>query len=209
MQILVENLYLNQGDFSLFIKKWAVESRSHLLIEGPSGTGKTSVLHILAGLLKPSNGIVILDDQKISELPNSELCHFRKNNLGIIFQKIHLLPHLTLFENVLLGCQNEEQEKEIPALLERLGLKYKHQNLPHELSLGETQRASIARALISNPKLILADEPSASLDDENAEIVFKLLKEKAKDKTLLVVTHDHRARSYFDKVINFKELISK
>ncbi len=209
MKIQIENLLLKQNDFSFRIKNWFVEARAHLLIEGSSGSGKTSFLHLLAGLLKPSSGSIQLDQYNITKLSKIELCQFRRENVGMIFQKIHLLPHLTLIENVILGATAFSSKNEIHTLLKRLKLEDRLNHLPKELSLGETQRASIARALISNPKIILADEPTASLDDENAEIVFKLLKEKAIGKTLLLVSHDNRARFFFQRSLNFRDLITK
>ena len=163
---------------------------------------------MLAGLLSPTSGQIILGDNKVTELSKNELCQFRRSNMGLIFQKIHLLPHLNLLENVSLGTPQTVDSTEALLLIKRLGLENRLNHLPKELSLGETQRTSVARALIANPKIILADEPTASLDDKNAEMVFALLKEKTKGKTLLVVTHDHRARSFFDQHLNFKELLA-
>ena len=208
MKIHVEGLFLKQNDFSLLIKKWSVPANSHLLIEGSSGSGKTSFLHLLAGLLRPSSGSIQMGDQKITDLSIEELCKFRRSHVGMIFQKIHLLPHLTLLENVFLGAKNSEQRSEAPGILKKLGLQNRLNHLPRELSLGETQRASVARALIAEPGIIFADEPTASLDDQNAEIVFRQLKERSKGKSLLVVTHDARARSFFDQTLHFKDLLS-
>ena len=208
MKIQVEDLLLKQNDFSFLIEKWSIPAHSHFLIEGPSGSGKTSFLHLLSGLLRPTRGNIFLDNQKISHLSSSELCKFRRTQVGMIFQKIHLLPHLTLLENVLLGARDLNQKAEAPAILKKLGLQNRLDHLPKELSLGETQRASVARALIAEPEIIFADEPTASLDDENAEIVFQLLKERCKGKSLLVVTHDARARSFFEQTIHFKDLLS-
>lgn len=207
MKIIIENLFLKQNAFSLNIKNWTLPPNSHVLIEGASGSGKTSFLHLLAGFLKPTSGHILLNEKKIDELSAVDLCRFRRAYVGMIFQKIHLLPHLTLFENVLLGAKNLDQTAEIPALLKKLGLENRFEHLPSQLSLGETQRASVARALISKPEIIFADEPTASLDDQNAEIVFQLLIEQCKGKSLLVVTHDARARSFFEKSVNFKELL--
>ncbi len=208
MKIQVDQLFLKQNDFSILIKQWSVPANSHLLIEGSSGSGKTSFLHLLAGFLRPSSGSIQLNEQKITELPTVDLCRFRRLHVGMIFQKIHLLPHLNLLENVILGARDSEQRAEAPAILEKLGLQNRLNHLPKELSLGETQRASVARALIAKPGIVFADEPTASLDDENADIVFRLLKESCKGKSLLVVTHDARARSFFDQSIHFKDLLS-
>ncbi|MBC7464429.1 MAG: ATP-binding cassette domain-containing protein [Bdellovibrio sp.] len=208
MLIQIDNLLLKQNDFSFLIKKCSIESGQHLLIEGSSGIGKTSFLHLLAGFLKPTAGSIQMGSHKIVDLSAVELCEFRRAHVGMIFQKIHLLPHLTLLENVKLGLTADDSKNHVQSLIQQLGLENRLNHVPKQLSLGETQRASIARALVSKHQIILADEPTASLDDDNAEIVFNLLKEKAKGSTLLLVTHDHRARAFFDKTINFKDLIS-
>ena len=129
MKIHVEGLFLKQNDFSLLIKKWSVPANSHLLIEGSSGSGKTSFLHLLAGLLRPSSGSIQMGDQKITDLSIEELCKFRRSHVGMIFQKIHLLPHLTLLENVFLGAKNSEQRSDFHHCLAHRRVSLHHRSL--------------------------------------------------------------------------------
>lgn len=175
-----------------------------LLILGKSGSGKTTVLNILGGLLKPQEGEVKLGDTMLSSLQGAKLDKFRGKNIGIVFQKPHILAPLTVEENLKLanffvgekGAQNLD-------LLKELGILDKKKSKVTTLSEGEAQRVSIARALANHPKLILADEPTASLDDENAAIVVKLLQEQAKkfNAVLIIVTHDQRVKDHISKHI--------
>jgi putative ABC transport system ATP-binding protein len=207
VNIHVQDLKISFGDFNLKIQNWSLPDKSHLLVEGPSGTGKTSFLHLLAGLIPIPSGKIRIGEHEISSLSRAQLSVFRKNHCGIIFQKIHLLPHLTLQENILIGCKNADQAKDLSNYLATLGLQHRSQHLPSELSLGETQRASVARALISQPEIIFADEPTSGLDDTNAEKVLRLLQKSAQGKTLILVSHDHRARSVFEHRVDFRELL--
>lgn len=173
-----------------------------LLIIGKSGSGKTTVLNILGGLLKPQEGEVKLNDTVLSALQGANLDKFRGKNIGIVFQKPHILSPLTVEENLKLanffvgekGVQNLD-------LLKELGIYDKRKSKVTTLSEGEAQRVSIARALANHPKLILADEPTASLDDANAAIVVKLLQDQAKkfNAVLIIVTHDQRVKDHISK----------
>ena len=207
MQINVDNLLLQMSDFRLNIKSWSLPSKSHLLIEGPSGSGKTTFLHLLSGLLPAAKGKIQVGDFHLQNLSAKNLSDYRREFCGIIFQKIHLLPHLNLKENVLLGCKNLSQQDSFESLMKSLDLHNRVSHRPSALSLGETQRAAVARALISEPEILFADEPTSGLDDKNAEKVFELIKKQSKNKTVLVVSHDYRARSFFDNKINFQELL--
>ncbi len=207
MHIEVSQLNISMGDFSLQVPQWSLPSNSHLLFEGPSGSGKTTFLHLLAGLLPFQNGEIKISGVSIKNLSGHDLIQFRRKNCGIIFQKIHLLPHLTLIENILLGCQNAHQAKQIDKLTENLQLTHRLNHLPSTLSLGETQRAAVARALISEPSLLLADEPTSGLDDANAERVMQLLVSSARNKSLIVVSHDARVRKFFEQKIDFREIL--
>ncbi len=208
MKIELKDLFLKQKDFSMRIKNWSLPPEAHLLVEGSSGSGKTSFLHLLAGLMKPTGGEIHINSEIITSFSSEQSSRFRRTHMGIIFQKIHLLPHLTLLENTWLGAKTREQRLKAGSLIEELKLSHRINHLPRELSLGETQRAAIARALLSEPELVLADEPTASLDDKNAENVFRILKERTVGKSLIVVTHDLRARSYFTDRLQFKDILS-
>ncbi len=176
------------------------------LLLGQSGSGKTTLLHLLGGLLSPKSGDIQINDQSLSILRGAELDHFRGKNIGIIFQTAHFIRSLTVEENLMIAQQlggNKPDKALIFNFLQKLNLSHKLKSKPHELSIGEAQRANIARALINAPSVILADEPTSALDDKNAEEVIKLLEQQAAEvnATLLIVTHDGRLKSYFKKQI--------
>jgi ABC-type lipoprotein export system ATPase subunit len=176
------------------------------LLLGQSGSGKTTLLHLLGGLLSPKSGEIWVNDQNLSQLNGAKLDHFRGKNIGIIFQTAHFVRSLTVEENLILAQQlggNKSDKSLIINFLEKLNLGHKLKSKPHELSIGEAQRANIARALINAPSLILADEPTSALDDKNAEEVIGLLEQQAAavNATLLIVTHDGRLKKYFKKQI--------
>jgi ABC-type lipoprotein export system ATPase subunit len=176
------------------------------LLLGQSGSGKTTLLHLLGGLLSPKSGDIFINDQNISLLKGSELDHFRGKNIGIIFQTAHFVRSLTVEENLIIAQQlagNKVDKSLIINFLEKLNIGHKLKSKPYELSIGEAQRANIARALINAPSVILADEPTSALDDKNAEEVIKLLEQQAAavNATLLIVTHDGRLKNRFEKQI--------
>lgn len=175
-----------------------------LLVLGKSGSGKTTILHILAGLLQPKSGEVLIDGTSLYGLKGTQLDKFRGKNIGIIFQKPHILAPLTVEENLLLANYfSGKKTSRIDAILTDLGISHKKKSLVNNLSEGEAQRVSIARALVNEPKLILADEPTASLDDQNAEAVVKLLKAQAEkhQAALVIVTHDQRVKNHISNQI--------
>jgi ABC-type lipoprotein export system ATPase subunit len=176
------------------------------LLLGQSGSGKTTLLHLLGGLLSPKSGEILINDQNLSALKGSELDRFRGKNIGIIFQTAHFVRSLTVEENLIIAQQlsgNKLDKSLIIRFLDTLNLGHKLKSKPHELSIGEAQRANIARALINAPSVILADEPTSALDDKNAEEVIKLLEQQAAavNATLLIVTHDGRLKNRFKKQI--------
>ena len=181
-----------------------LNSGQQLLIIGKSGSGKTTILNILGGLLKPLAGEVKINGSSVYEFSGAELDKFRGKNIGIIFQKPHLLPPLNVEENLkLANFFAGEKSNQIDPLLKELGIYEKRKAKVNTLSEGEAQRVSIARALVNNPKVILADEPTASLDDENASNVVKLLKEQAEKfkAALIIVTHDQRVKDHISNQI--------
>ncbi len=172
------------------------------LLLGQSGSGKTTLLHLLGGLLSPQKGRIKINNKDISILRGAALDHFRGQNIGIIFQTAHFVRALTVEENLLLAQQlagNKQDKAVVYNFLQKLNLSHKLKSRPDELSVGEAQRANVARALINNPSVILADEPTSALDDRNAEEVIQLLESQAKEAnaTLLIVTHDGRLKNYF------------
>lgn len=179
------------------------------LVLGQSGVGKTTFLHLMAGLMKPSNGNIDIGGKRISDLKGSSLDHFRGNNIGLIFQKNHFVSSLNLLDNLLLAqslAGNNQSSEDCMALLERLNIASLANKKTSELSEGEKQRVSIARSLVNSPKLILADEPTSALDDSNCTAVITLLKEAASniDAALIIVTHDSRLKEFVSKSIQLE-----
>ena len=170
-----------------------------LVISGDSGTGKTTLLHLLGGLIKPQSGKVLLNDKEVNLLEGSSLDKFRGKSISIIFQKMHFISSISVLDNILLaqwlGTEKKEKEKAIQ-ILERLHIADQRDKNIKELSQGQQQRVAIARALINQPSLILADEPTSSLDNKNTEIVERLLRESAQElnAALVMVTHDMRLK---------------
>ena len=183
-----------------------LDSGENLLIIGNSGIGKTTLLHLLAGILKPESGSINVSGIDISKFSDTELDKFRGDNIGIVFQKPHFISSLTIYENLKLAQYLSSSKTSVDAkkILESLNIKDKYQQKPNQLSEGEKQRASIALALINSPSLILADEPTSSLDDFNCDNVIKLLKTQAKDHKaqLIVITHDARLKKHFKNNLN-------
>lgn len=174
------------------------------LILGESGCGKTTLLHLLSGLLKPKEGSVSIGGKKINALSGSELDRFRGSNIGIVFQTPHFIEALTVKENLQFAqtlAGNKKDLDSIQRVLDDLSILHKLDASVKNLSQGEKQRVTIARALVNRPKLILADEPTSALDDKNCYAVIKLLKDQAhkNQATLLIVTHDNRLNNEFDQ----------
>jgi putative ABC transport system ATP-binding protein len=179
---------------------------------GPSGSGKTTLLAMLAGLLRPSEGRVRIADRNIGELSDRELTRFRRRNIGFTFQANNLLPYLTVLENVMLmlslnGRATSGAREWALDLLDQLGLGDRLGNLPSQLSGGQQQRVSIARALIHRPAVVLADEPTASLDTERAQQVVRTFGELIHDdrRAGIMVTHDLRMCRYVDRVLLMRD----
>jgi putative ABC transport system ATP-binding protein len=175
------------------------KSSEILLVLGRSGVGKTTLLHLLGGLLSIQKGEISIDQTNLSTLKGTELDVFRGKNIGIVFQQNHFVESIPVIENItlaqkLIGQKADNSKAE--ALLQRLNIHQKAQKSVKNLSQGEKQRVAIARALVNDPKLILADEPTSALDDENALEVIKLLQEQAKQSgaALIIVTHDTRLK---------------
>ncbi|MDR1156618.1 MAG: ATP-binding cassette domain-containing protein [Bacteroidales bacterium] len=181
----------------------------HWLIMGPSGCGKTTLLHLMAGLLRPAKGYVQIGDTDITAMTPSQVDRLRGMEIGIVFQAPHFIQSLTVAENVLVARylnRLDEDAEQVRNLLKQLNIGEKYASRPNELSQGESQRLSIARALINRPSVILADEPTSSLDDDNCAEVVALLEKQAENTAaaLIVVTHDQRLTSVFRNVIKLK-----
>ncbi len=185
---------------SLHFSDLEVPTGRHTLILGDSGSGKTTLLHILSGLLKPITGTVQIDGQPLYELTARKLDHFRGQRIGLIFQEAHLVKSLTVKENLQIaqgfaGASIDNQR--IHEVLSLLNLETKANSYPSKLSRGQMQRAAIARAVINRPAILVADEPTASLDDRNTASVLELLLTQAEEHgaTLVVATHDKRVKT--------------
>ncbi len=177
---------------------------AHTLIIGESGKGKTTLLHLLAGLLSPSSGRISIEGQDIAQMSTAKLDRFRGQTIGIIFQKSHFVQSLSVGDNLGLAqylAGLKQDPKRVKAVLDRLNIAHKFGQKTQQLSLGEQQRVAIARALINRPSLILADEPTSSLDDSNCKAVLDLLETEAAHvgASLVIVTHDQRLKDRFSK----------
>lgn len=187
------NLTVNFGEF--------------VAIMGPSGCGKSTLLSILGMLDSPSLGSYKFDSEDISTYSEKRLANVRKASLGFIFQNFNLIDELTVFENVELPLQylkisKKDRISRVETILKRVALDHRADHLPHQLSGGQQQRVAVARALIIEPKLILADEPTGNLDSKNGEEVMHLLKElNSKGTTVLMVTHSEKEGSYADRIV--------
>ncbi len=176
---------------------------------GPSGGGKTTLLNLLAGFDTDYSGVITVGGVRINEMNAHELCGYRRDNIGFVFQNYHLLPGYTVLENILLACDGGEDEKERQkkgkALLKRLGMEEKENQLSETLSGGQKQRAAIARALVNDPRIIFADEPTGALDRKTSTEIMTLLREISRDRLVVVITHDAKISEFADEVIQIKE----
>ena len=202
------------GESELVVLKgldFHVQKGEFVSIIGRSGSGKSTLLYQLGLLDHPNSGQIIIDGVDVSELSDKERTAFRLNELGYIFQDYALIPELTAIENVLIplymqGLKNHEAESQAILALEKVGLKEKFSNLPSQLSGGEQQRVSIARAISHEPKILFADEPTANLDSETANIVLKTFIELHKEgQTIIMVTHEPEYAEFTDRIVHLSD----
>ena len=181
---------------------FTIEKNKHLLILGSSGCGKTTLINLMTGLLKPSSGEIFFEDKNYSLLSDQELDNLRSENFGLIFQKLHLIKHLNIEQNISLA-KNKSHSLNINELINDLGLFGRNKQIAKNLSVGESQRVAIARGIANNPEVIFADEPTSALDELNTKKVIELLFTQAKKTyaTLIVSSHDYRIKKYFSNIL--------
>ena len=216
MKILeVTNLCKTYGKGDTMVKaldnvSFSVEKGEFVAIIGPSGSGKSTLLHILGAVDVPTKGSVVINQTDISNLDETALAIFRRRQIGLIYQFYNLIPILTVQENLtlpLLLDGRKPDEKQISTLVKRLGLENSLDHLPDQLSGGQQQRVSIGRALVNNPALMLADEPTGNLDSENSKEIISLLRQFNKDfnQTVIIITHDEKIANSADRVITIED----
>lgn len=184
----------------------SLDEGKFVVILGPSGAGKSTLLNLLGGLDSPTSGKIIVNGKDISKLSNNELADYRASTVGFVFQFYNLIPTLTVYENVALVNEIVPNAMDTKQIISEVGLADHLKNFPSELSGGEQQRVSIARALAKNPKILLCDEPTGALDSETGVMVLKLLLSMAKNygKTIIVVTHNQNIAKMADVVVRVK-----
>lgn len=216
MKILeVTNLCKTYGKGDTMVKaldnvSFSVEKGEFVAIIGPSGSGKSTLLHILGGVDVPTSGSVVINQTDISNLDETALAIFRRRLIGLIYQFYNLIPILTVQENLtlpLLLDGRKPDKKQIDTLVKRLGLENRLDHLPNQLSGGQQQRVSIGRALVNNPALMLADEPTGNLDSENSKEIISLLRQFNKEfnQTVIIITHDEKIANSADRVITIED----
>jgi putative ABC transport system ATP-binding protein len=204
-----------QSSFSLQLKHTRVESGEHVAIIGPSGCGKTTLLNLLAGIVLPDAGRLQVAGESVGELSDAQRRDFRIRTLGLVFQNFELLDYLSVRDNILLPLRfgrglsvTAQLQQRVDVLAERLGIAEQLGRHPAQLSQGERQRVAVARAVLLQPPIILADEPTGNLDPANKFVVLDLLLDYAREHgaTLLAVTHDHDLLDRFDRVLDFRDI---
>ena len=215
MILEVKNLCKNYGKKQTLVKaindvSFKVDEGEFIAIVGPSGSGKSSLLHILGAVDKPTSGKVYIKNIDVFSQKEDELAIFRRRRVGLIYQFYNLIPILTVEENITLPIlldRKKVDKKYLDELIEVLGLKNRINHLPNELSGGEQQRVSIARALMAKPDVILADEPTGNLDSKNSLEIIKLLKlcNKKYNQTIIMITHDDKLAKMASRIITMKD----
>jgi putative ABC transport system ATP-binding protein len=195
----------------LDIPQFKIQPREQVVLIGPSGCGKTTLLHTIAGITKPDSGKVILDGVEITRFSEAIRDTIRADKLGYVFQTFNLLPGFSALENVILGmtfARKKISPHRAKELLERIGLGHRLHNKPNALSVGEQQRVAVARAIVNQPLLLLADEPTANVDPGNQQQIVDLIKASCRNENiaLLMVTHSMEVASQFDRVVQLTEL---
>jgi len=209
------NFEYEQSDFRLQFDSIKADSKKAVALIGPSGCGKTTLMSLIAGILPSQNGNIVINNAEINNLTDTQRRLFRIQNIGFVFQDFALLEYLNLYENILHPYRinsaltlDESVKKRANDLAEKVGISKRLKNYPGQTSVGEQQRCAIARALLNEPAVILADEPTGNLDPKNKRAILEILLQYVQDHeaTLLVATHDYELLEYFDETIDFKTL---
>lgn len=215
--LVIENISMNYDETPNIVHALSnvnlILNKNELtIIEGPSGSGKTTLLNIIGGLLKPSSGKILVNNKNIIEMNDNEKAYYRNKVIGFVFQSFYLESNFTVYDNVevpliIAGIPKNERRKMILSTLDSVGLLDKENMIASKLSGGEKQRVSIARAIVNNPEIILADEPTGNLDSKNGDMIMSLLKRISKeDKIVIVITHnDEQAIKYGDKIYRLND----
>jgi putative ABC transport system ATP-binding protein len=211
----VENLTKTYGSGETAVKaldniSFSVEKGEFVAIIGPSGSGKSTLLHMLGGVDRPTSGSVFIDNTDIYSLNETKLAIFRRRQIGLIYQFYNLIPVLNVEENITLPLLLDERKidkQRLDEIINTLNLNDRLKHLPNQLSGGQQQRVSIGRALINNPALMLADEPTGNLDSKNSNEIINLLKlsNKKYNQTLIIITHDERIALQADRIITIED----
>ena len=201
--------------FALSVKELEVAPGESVAMVGPSGCGKTTLLHLLAGILAPGAGSVVVDGVEVSQLGREDRQDFRALGMGLVFQEFELLDYLDVLDNVLLPYRvspalslDGKARQRAGELIGRVGLADKKNSFPRRLSQGERQRVAVCRSLVTLPKVLFGDEPTANLDEDNRDLVMDTLFRYTEEQRapLVVVTHDHELRRRFNRVVDMREL---
>ena len=187
-----------------------IAPRGMVAIVGPSGSGKSSLLHVIGAMDRPTSGDAIVAGSALHSIAESELTRFRRQTVGFVFQSFNLIPNLSALENVMLplefnGVGSRERRHRATRLLEQLGLAARLEHKPRELSGGEQQRVAIARAMANNAPLIVADEPTGNLDSANGQVIYELLKDISRERTVVVVSHAEALAEMSDRVLHIRD----
>ena len=187
----------------------SVDKKELLAITGPSGAGKTTLLHILGCLDQPTQGEVLIDGINASRLPEAELVKLRRDKIGFVFQQFYLIPGLSVFDNIalpLLFSKKPATPEKIARLAEMVGLEHRLDHVPSQLSGGEMQRTAIARGLVNEPEILLADEPTGNLDSENSDKIFEILRSLGHNGlTIVMITHNPDLASRANRTVNIRD----
>jgi putative ABC transport system ATP-binding protein len=189
---------------------FAVEAGEFVVIKGSSGSGKSTLLSLLSGLDSPTSGRVCVDGTDITDLSEDQLAPLRNQTIGFVFQSFHLVPSLSALENIMFPAElkgDRQAEQRAKALLERVGLRNRGSNYPHQLSGGEKQRVAICRALINDPSILFADEPTGNLDSKNGDAILDLLLDLHRERrmTLIMVTHSEEIAGMAERVLTLHD----